>query len=104
MKTAAHSHDIRQNPDCQTAGRRGRCYSLQLRPRMHRKRREGLRIGVFAPEEGNLLILGDEVRAGLTIFASSAGGLVSDVIQEPDACDADSGADAASAFVEAAVR
>lgn len=64
---------------------------------------EGLHIGVFAPTEGNFKILGDEIVGGVTIFASSAGGLVSDVLQEPDTCDATGGADAASAFVEAGV-
>ncbi len=64
---------------------------------------EGLRIGVLAPEEGNYQILGNEVAAGVTIFASSVGGLVADILQEPDTCDAAGGADAASAFVEAGV-
>jgi len=64
---------------------------------------EGLHIGVFAPTEGNFKILGDEIVGGVTIFASSAGGLVSDVLQEPDTCNAAGGGDAASAFVEAGV-
>lgn len=64
---------------------------------------EGLHIGVLAPAEGNLKILGDEIFDGVTIFASSVGGLVSDVVQEPDTCDTVGGADAASAFVEAGV-
>ncbi|MCR9134975.1 MAG: branched-chain amino acid ABC transporter substrate-binding protein [Alphaproteobacteria bacterium] len=64
---------------------------------------EGLHIGVLAPEEGNFKLLGDEINGGVTIFASSVGGLVSDVVREPDTCDATGGADAASAFVEAGV-
>jgi branched-chain amino acid transport system substrate-binding protein len=64
---------------------------------------EGLRIGVLAPADGNFKPLGDEIVDGVTIFASSVGGLVSDVVQEPDTCDAAGGADAASAFVEAGV-
>ena len=64
---------------------------------------EGLRIGVLAPADGSFEILGDQVVDGITIFASTAGGLVSDVVQEPDTCDAAGGTDAASAFVEAAV-
>ncbi len=64
---------------------------------------EGLRIGVLAPAEGTFQILGDQIVDGITIFASSAGGLVSDVVQEPDTCDAAGGTDAASAFVEAGV-
>lgn len=64
---------------------------------------EGLHIGVLAPADGNFKILGDEIFDGVTIFASTVGGLVADVVQEPDTCDATGGADAASAFVEAGV-
>lgn len=64
---------------------------------------EGLRIGVLAPEDGTFQILGDQIADGVTIFASTTSGLVSDVVREPDTCDATGGSDAASAFVEAGV-
>jgi len=64
---------------------------------------DGLRIGVLAPAEGTYRLLGDQIVDGVTVFAIATGGLVTDIVQEPDNCDARGGADAASAFVEAGV-
>ncbi len=66
-------------------------------------RPEGLRLGIFAPEEGNYALLGEQVNDGVRAFAATVPGDIVDIVEEPDGCDADSGADAASAFVEAGV-
>ncbi|MBW8636493.1 ABC transporter substrate-binding protein [Hoeflea sp. WL0058] len=66
-------------------------------------RPQGLRIGIFAPSDGNFSILGEQVDQGVRIFADTAPGSIVDIVDEPDNCDAESGADAASAFVEAGV-
>ena len=57
----------------------------------------------MVPAEGTYGPLGQQIVDGLVVFAASAEGLVADVVQEPDSCDAGGGADAASAFVEAGV-
>jgi len=77
--------------------------ALLVSPAHSQPRDDRLRIGVFVPTEGNFALLGDQVREGLQIFTATAGRDSVDLLEEPDSCDAESGADAASAFAEANV-
>ncbi|MEX3009403.1 branched-chain amino acid ABC transporter substrate-binding protein [Hoeflea sp. TYP-13] len=64
---------------------------------------QGLRVGIMVPREGNFSVLGDQVVSGIEVLAANSGNGISEILEEPDSCDAAGGEDAASAFVEAGV-
>lgn len=61
-----------------------------------------LKIGVIAPEEGSLAILGEQARLALEAFARQADGEVT-IVPAPESCEDTQGADAAASMVEAGV-
>ena len=67
--------------------------------------RASLAIGVVAPEgKDSFAVLGDQLRAGVDIYAKAAGKAVYDrVVSAPETCDAASGRRAAQAMVSAKV-
>jgi len=66
--------------------------------------RTGLRIGVVAPADNDsFAVLGDQVRAGIEVFAQAHGGAVESIIAEPETCDAESGEEAADSMIDASV-
>lgn len=64
-----------------------------------------IRIGIVAPDEGSLGILGTQLRAGFLIYQNQfiESGLRFDVIEETETCNSDTGADTAFALEEAQV-
>ena len=64
-----------------------------------------IRVGVVAPDEGSLGILGTQLRAGFLIYQNEfiEQGLRFDVIEETELCETDGGADTAYALEEAQV-
>lgn len=61
-----------------------------------------LKIGVIAPEEGSLAILGEQARLALDAFAQQQDGAVT-IVPAPESCEETQGADAAASMVEAGV-
>ncbi|WP_419912745.1 branched-chain amino acid ABC transporter substrate-binding protein [Hoeflea sp.] len=64
---------------------------------------ESLRLGVLVPTEGNFAILGQQIINGINVLKDNSGLAITEILEEPDTCDAEGGQDAASAFVEAGV-
>lgn len=64
-----------------------------------------VRVGVVAPTEGSLAILGNQIRSGFDIFTQQYGAdnVRFEVVEESETCDADGGEDAAFAMEEADV-
>tara|TARA_R110002126_G_scaffold28093_1_gene93702 strand:+ start:12682 stop:13830 length:1149 start_codon:yes stop_codon:yes gene_type:complete len=72
-------------------------------PAMAQSADQGLRIGIMKPEEGAFSVLGNQIVNGINMLASSTDLDISEILIEPDTCDAAGGTDAASAFAEADV-